>query len=143
VFKFIPHAVVSVVIAIAVFCIIFLFADHPAALATVASRIRVEDVMTGVVLTDRQMANLRVNRASVHFARRVTFPSHPFHSFSLIALLHMLSKVIWFNVTMPSVEGTRQRFASQLDRVVKFRFDHVDLLVCLFQLWFVPVGIRC
>jgi hypothetical protein len=41
VFKFVLHAVVSVVIAIAVFCIVFLFADHPAALATVAFRIRV------------------------------------------------------------------------------------------------------
>jgi hypothetical protein len=138
VFEFVPHAVVPVVIVIAIFCLGIPRADHPAALATMAPRIRVWDVMTEVILTD-----LRGNRASVHSARSVTFSSHPFHPNSLIALLQMLPKVFWFIVIVPSVEGAHQRVSAQLGRVAKFRFHYVGLLVCSLQLWVVPVGSQC
>jgi hypothetical protein len=47
-----PHAVVTVVIAIAIFCIVLPLADHPAALGTMDFIIRIIDVMTRVVLTN-------------------------------------------------------------------------------------------
>jgi hypothetical protein len=85
-----PHAVVTVVIAIAIFCIVLPLADHPAALGTMDFIIRIIDVMTRVVLTNL-LLDLHMYRASVHSTPIVTFarrplPSLPFHLNSLLAV---------------------------------------------------------
>jgi hypothetical protein len=53
---------------------------HPAALETMASLIRIIDVMTRVVLTDLLLTELRMHQASVHSTRSATFPLTPFPS---------------------------------------------------------------
>jgi hypothetical protein len=81
--------VVIVVIVIAIFCIVLPLADHPAALATMASLIRVVDVMTRVVLAHLHL-DLLVDRASEQSTINVAFaphplPSLPFHLNSILA----------------------------------------------------------